>query len=76
MLVTVSAETGALTTVAALPFNVYLCSGMDVDADGTAYAALGTDSGSELYTIDLESGAATLLGGIAGAPVHSIAVRP
>lgn len=76
VLVTVSAETGALVTVADLPFNVYLCSGMDIDADGTAYAALGTDSGSQLYTIDLASGATTLLGGIAGSPVHSIALRP
>jgi hypothetical protein len=75
-LVKTSPETGAMTTVADLPFNVYLCSGLDVDTDGTAYAALGTDSGSELYTIDLASGATTLLGDIAGAPVHSIAVRP
>jgi hypothetical protein len=71
-----SAETGALTTVADLAFNVYLCSGMDIDTDGTAYAALGTDSGSELYTIDLGSGAPTYLGDIAGSPVHSIALRP
>ena len=71
-----SAETGALTTVADLPFNVYLCSGMDIDTDGSAYAALGTDSGSELYTIDLGSGAPTYLGDIAGSPVHSIALRP
>jgi Domain of unknown function (DUF4394) len=76
LLVMASAETGALTTVADLPFNVYLCSGMDVASDGTAYAALGTDSGSELYTINLTSGAPTYLGDIAGSPVHSIAVRP
>ena len=55
---------------------MYLCSGMDIDSDGTAYAALGTDSGSELYTIDLVSGSPTYLGGIAGAPVHSSALRP
>jgi hypothetical protein len=76
VLVTASAETGALTTVADMPFNVYLCSGMDIDTDGTAYAALGTDSGSELYTIDLENGNPTYLGDIAGSPVHSIALRP
>jgi Domain of unknown function (DUF4394) len=76
LLVTASGETGALTTVAALPFNVYLCSGMDVDSDGTAYAALGTDNGSQLFTIDLTSGVPTYLGDIAGSPVHSIAVRP
>jgi Domain of unknown function (DUF4394) len=76
LLVMASAETGALTTVANLPFNVYLCSGMDVDSDGTAYAALGTDNGSQLFTINLTSGAPTYLGDIAGSPVHSIALRP
>ena len=35
LLVMASAETGALTTVADLPFNAYLCSGMDIDSDGT-----------------------------------------
>jgi hypothetical protein len=75
-LVTVSPATGALTTIADLSFNVYLCAGFDVDTDGTAYAALSTDNGSELYTIDLAGGAATLLGHIAGSPVHSIALRP
>jgi hypothetical protein len=75
-LVKVGQETGAVTTVADLPFNVYVCSGIDVDSDGMAYAALATDSGSELYTIDLSSGATELLGSIAGSPVHSIALRP
>jgi hypothetical protein len=75
-LVTVSAATGTLTTVATLGVNVYLCSGLDIDTDGTAYAALSTDDGSQLYTIDLASAATTLLGDIAGSPVHSIALRP
>jgi hypothetical protein len=76
LLVMASAESGALITIADLPFNVYLCSGMDVDSDGTAYAALGTDGGSQLFTIDLGSGEPTYLGDISGSPVHSIAVRP
>ncbi|HEX6107640.1 MAG TPA: DUF4394 domain-containing protein [Gemmatimonadales bacterium] len=75
-LVGVAPATGELTTVADLPFNVYLCSGMDIDTDGTAYAALGTDSGSELYAVNLQTGAATLLGEIPGSSVHSIALRP
>ena len=75
-LVTVSPATGMLATVATFGFNVYLCSGLDIDTDGTAYGALSTDSGSQLYTIDLTSAAATLLGDIAGSPVHSIALRP
>jgi hypothetical protein len=57
-------------------FNLYLCSGLDIDSDGTAYAALSTDTGNELYTIDLGTGAATLLGEIGGGPVHSVALRP
>jgi hypothetical protein len=74
--VRVSPSTGHLTTLAVLPFNVYVCSGLDIDTDGTAYAALSTDSGSELYTIDLDTGATELLGSIAGSSVHSIALRP
>lgn len=75
-LVQVSPATGELTTAADLPFNVYICSGMDIDADGTAYAALATDNGSELYTVNLQTGATGLLGEIAGSPVHSLALRP
>ncbi len=75
-LVKVSQTTGAVQTVAALPFNVYICSGLDIDTDGTAYAALATDNGSELYTIDVITGETDLLGWIAGSPVHSIALRP
>ncbi len=75
-LVTISPTTGEMATVAPFGFNVYLCSGLDIDTDGTAYAALSTDGGSQLYTIDLASAAATLLGDIAGSPVHSIALRP
>jgi uncharacterized protein DUF4394 len=75
VLVTVS-PSGELGTVGEVGFNLYLCSGLDIDSDGTAYAALSTDTGNELYTIDLGTGAATLLGDIGGGPVHSIALRP
>ena len=74
--VKVSQATGAVETVQELPFNVYLCSGLDVGPDGVAYAALATDNGSELYRVDLLTGEPVLVGGIGGAPVHSIAVRP
>jgi Domain of unknown function (DUF4394) len=74
-LVRMAPSTGELTTVGGFGFNVYLCSGLDIDADGTAYAALSTDAGSELYTIDLATGAASLLGNLPGA-VHSIALAP
>jgi trimeric autotransporter adhesin len=74
-LVTVDPATGGLTTVGSFGVNVYLCSGLDIDTDGTAYASLSTDNGSELYTVDLVTGAATLLGTI-GPAVHSLAVAP
>jgi hypothetical protein len=74
-LVTVDPATGVLTTVGGFGRNVYLCSGLDIDTDGTAYASLSTDNGSELYTVDLTTGAATLLGNI-GPAVHSLAVAP
>ena len=75
-MVRVSPASGELTTIAGLPFNVYICSGMDVASDGTGYASLATDSGSELYQVDLGSGAVEFLGGIGGGSVHSLAVRP
>jgi len=74
-LVTVDPATGGLTTVGGFGRNVYLCSGLDIATDGTAYASLSTDNGSELYTVDLSTGAATLLGNI-GPAVHSLAVAP
>jgi hypothetical protein len=74
-LVTVDPATGRLTTVGGFGFNVYLCSGFDIDADGTGYASLSTDNGSELYTVNLSTGAATLLGNI-GPAVHSLALAP
>lgn len=74
-LVTVDPATGGLTTVGGFGRNVYLCSGLDIAGDGTAYASLSTDNGSELYTVDLSTGAATLLGNI-GPAVHSLAVAP
>ncbi len=74
-LMTVDPATGGLTTVGGFGFNVYLCSGFDVDADGTGYASLSTDNGSELYTVNLVTGAATLLGNI-GPAVHSLALAP
>jgi uncharacterized protein DUF4394 len=74
-LVTVDPAAGGLTTVGDSGVNAYLCSGLDIDTDGTAYASLSTDNGSELYTVDLATGAATLLGNI-GPAVHSLALAP
>ena len=76
ILVRVDPATGALHTIGDLGFNAYLCSGLDIDSDGTAYAAISTDTGSELYTLNLSTGEGTLLGKIGGGPVHSIALKP
>ena len=65
-LVMANPETGAITTVADLSINVYLCAGLDVDTDGTAYAAISTDSGSDSLRINLPSRWLTGLGDIAG----------
>ncbi len=73
-----SPNSGKLTTVGALGVNTSDRVGLDITGDdGTAYAALTTaGSGSALYTIDLVSGQATLIGSIAGGAVVGIAVAP
>ncbi len=55
---------GTLNTVGALGLNAAGPAGFDVGQDGIAYAALTTDptGPSSLYTINLTTGAATLLG--------------
>src|SRR5205085_361112 len=57
---------GTLNTVGALGVNTGKLVGFDIAGNATAFASLtGTDdSGSRLYTIDLTTGAATLLGDI------------
>lgn len=70
---------GTLTTVGALGVDTSNLVGLDVLDDGsnTAYASLTSPAGStsELYTLDLGTGAATLIGTIAGgAQVRDIAL--
>ncbi|MEO5580463.1 MAG: DUF4394 domain-containing protein [Gemmatimonadaceae bacterium] len=74
-------NTGVLTTVGSLGVNSGLSAGFDIsNTTGTAYAALSTSpSGkSTLYSIDLETGAATKLGMLAQtkSAVLGIAVKP
>jgi len=72
---------GALTTVGALGVDVTGVAGLDVAAsDGTAYASLveagqrGESDRASLYTINLVTGAATLVGRIGGPkPLLSLA---
>ena len=74
-------NTGLLLTVGALGVDAGVPAGFDIsNASGIAYAALSTSpSGkSTLYTIDLETGAATKIGFFAQtkSPLLSIAVQP
>ena len=59
-----------ITTVGALSVDVLKTNGFEVLANGTAYAALNTDDGSSLvtgiYSINLGTGAATLVGNYNG----------
>jgi hypothetical protein len=48
--------------------NLNSLQGFDISSDGTAYAAIGTPGGSQLFTINLGTGRATLVGAI-GNPV-------
>ena len=68
-------STGVMNTVGSIGvLNVNFLQGLDIGSDGTAYAALGTPGGSQLYTINLATGAASLVGTIGnGTPVVGIA---
>ncbi len=69
---------GVLTTVGPLGVNVNQLTGFDITADNIAYASFDTGStGSRLYTINLTTGAATLVGDIGQYIVlRDIAVMP
>ncbi len=63
-------NTPTITTVGALGVDVLKASGFELLADGSAFAALNVDDGSSLlsgiYSINLGTGAATLLGSYNG----------
>lgn len=69
---------GLLTTIGSLNVNVAGDVGFDIAPDGTAYAALilmgQTDPG--LYTINLQTGAATLVGAINSTRLTGFSIRP
>jgi uncharacterized protein DUF4394 len=73
-----SPNSGQLTTVGSLGVVTSEHAALDIAGDdGTAYAALTTGaSGSALYTIDLASGQATLVGAIGGASLVGLALAP
>lgn len=74
----VSPNSGQLFTVGALGINVTNVGGMDIsDVNGTAFAAftLNGEMMSKLYTINLATGAASLVGNIGGTEqIRDIAV--
>ena len=71
---------GTLNTVGSLGIDVTDAGGFDIQASGnTAFAALSLDGlVSELYTIDLTTGAATLVGSIGAVPtlVRGLTIVP
>ncbi|MBI1765575.1 MAG: DUF11 domain-containing protein [Acidobacteria bacterium] len=70
-----SPNTGAVTTVGNLGVNTSADVGFDVTSGGgaTAYASLNVAGASGLYTINLASGAATLVGNVPGVTLVDIA---
>lgn len=74
----VSPNTGRLFTVGALGTGALQDASLDIaDTDNTALAALRSGGLTRLYRIDLATGAATLLGTLAGGqPVQGLAIVP
>ena len=74
---------GTLNTIGSLGLNVTEVAGFDISVDGIAYASLqkklgfGKTKRASLYTIDLATGAATLVGKIGGPyPLHDLTALP
>jgi hypothetical protein len=71
----VSPNTGQLFTVGALNVDTTPLVGFDISTGGTAFASLTPGGTPALYTINLTSGAATLVGNIGGGlQIRDIAV--
>jgi hypothetical protein len=74
-----SPNNGVLTQIGALGVDTTSNTGLDIDpATGEAYAVLQVAGASGLYRIDLATGAATLIGKIAGGAIAfgSLAIVP
>ena len=67
----ISPNTGQVFTVGSLGFDVSSFAGFDISDSGTSFAALSRTGGANagLYTINLSTGSATLLGQIDGSVV-------
>ena len=73
-----SPNSGLLTTVGELGLNTVPCIGFDIDpSDGGAYATLADNGVSSFYTVNLTTGAATLVGTVPiDSEVQGIAIAP
>src|SRR5205823_5913860 len=71
-------DAGTLVTVGPLGVDTSSIVSFDIGQDGDAYAVLTVGGQSRLYTIDLNTGAATLVSpiGITGPLVTGLAVAP
>src|SRR5262249_55877880 len=73
-----SPNAGLLFTVGPLGLDATAVAGFDITAAGTAFAALtpAGSTGSQLYAIDLNTGAATLLGAVGGGQLLGLTAVP
>ena len=75
----ISPDTGKLFTIGAMGFLFIEPTGLDIGADGVAYALLnGTDTRNELYRVDLATGALSRIAIIGGGSdqMRDLAVVP
>jgi Domain of unknown function (DUF4394) len=73
-----SPNSGLLTTIGGLGLNTVPCIGFDIDpSDGGAYATLADNGVTSFYTVNLTTGAATLVGMVPiNSEVQGIAIAP
>ncbi len=75
--VTSDPNDGQLTSVGSTGVITAACAALDVGADGVVYASMTISGGNRLYTMNVSTGAATLLGAIpVVASIQSIAIAP
>ena len=72
-----SPNAGAITAIGPLGVDAAALAGFDILAEGNvAYAALQVAGTSGLYTVNLSTGAATLVGPLGAVTLRGIAVIP